>query len=199
MTQPSRRRPTLALGPAALGVALGWPGVGLGATASDGLPANAPLLRAAIVVTTFDHYADACRQSGRFSPAQRREIETWNDRQRVAEIRTAMRDLRRRTPEQAQQVEQAANQVVGQVDSRRLGPCEAAVRITRTADAQFAAASPSPFAEAPAAAAARPAPSTRAPRAVAERSTPEPAGGCRGRPLRLRNRGRRWESVGSSR
>lgn len=114
-------------------------------------------LRAAVVVTTFDRLDDACRAHTGYAAAQRAQIEDWQRRNAVTEVRAYLPTLRR-DPARARQLTQSADLIVQAVRGKGADDCTAAVSLSGLPDAQFghpalvtAAATPAaPAAAAPA-------------------------------------------------
>ncbi len=119
------------------------------------------LLKAALIVRTFDHFATACQQRGGFKPADASAVKAWERGHGVAQIRAQARAIENE-PVQKQQLERGVNTIVRQIDAKGVEPCLAAVTASRTRDAQFATVAPQLLSgvvsTAPAAKAAQPAP-----------------------------------------
>lgn len=99
------------------------------------------LLKAALIVRTFDHYAAACQQRGGFKPADATAVKAWERDHGVAQIRARLPALERDTT-QKQQLDRGVDGVVRQIDAKGVDACTAAVTASRTRDAQFAAVAP---------------------------------------------------------
>lgn len=114
--------------------------------------ADEALLKAALIVRTFDHYAAACARRGGFKAADAAALKAWERDHGVAQIRARVPALES-DPAQKQQLDRGVDSVVRQIDAKGVDACMAAVTASRTRDAQFAAVSPqllSPTAAAPA-------------------------------------------------
>jgi uncharacterized membrane protein YgcG len=131
-----RRIATQGMAWAALGMMLG----SAGAQAQEVPPADAARAKAGIIIATYDDLAGRCDEAGGFSGAQRAEIDAWKSRQEVDKVRAHL-DGGGLSPALRGQVQAAAKQIIQQVASNA-PPCAAAVSLTRTNDAQFAAQLP---------------------------------------------------------
>jgi len=103
--------------------------------------ADEALLKAALIVRTFDHFAAACQQRGGFKPADASSVKAWERDHGVAQIRTKAQAIES-DPAQKQQLARGVNTIVRQIDAKGVEPCLAAVTASRTRDAQFAAVAP---------------------------------------------------------
>lgn len=135
---------------------------GLASPAADG-----PLLNAALIVRTFDHYAAACRQRGGFNPADVSAVMAWERDHGVAQIRARLGAIES-VPAQKLQLERGVGDIVRQLDAKGVEPCMAAVTASRTRDAQFASVAPQLLSQAgsvapPPQPAAKPAPAAAQP------------------------------------
>lgn len=119
--------------------------------------ADEALLKAALIVRTFDHYAAACAQRGGFKPADAAALKTWEREHGVAQIRARLPALESE-PVQKQQLDRGVDSVVRQIDAKGVDACMAAMTASRTRDAQFAAVAPQLLSPAAAAPAKAPAP-----------------------------------------
>lgn len=99
------------------------------------------LLKAALIVRTFDHFASACRQRGGFKPADGSAVKAWERDHGVAQIR-AKAQVIDSEPAQKQQLDRGVDTIVRQIDAKGVEPCLAAVTASRTRDAQFATVAP---------------------------------------------------------
>ncbi len=106
-----------------------------------GLAADEALLKAALIVRTFDHYAAACQQRGGFKAADATALKAWEREHGVAQIRARMPALERDAA-QKQQLDRAVDTIVRQIDAKGADACTAAVTASRTRDAQFATVAP---------------------------------------------------------
>ncbi len=93
-------------------------------------------IKAAIVVSTFDRLEAGCTARGGYAAAQRAEINDWQRRNAVNEVRAYLPALQR-NPQLAQQLVKSADQIVQAVRSKGANDCAAAVSISRLPDAQF--------------------------------------------------------------
>lgn len=122
-----------------------------------GLAADEALLKAALIVRTFDHYASGCQQRGGFKAADATAVKAWEREHGVAQIRARIPALERDAT-QKRQLDRAVDTIVRQIDAKGVDACTAAVTASRTRDAQFAAVSPQLLSSAAAAPAKAPAP-----------------------------------------
>ena len=99
-------------------------------------PAGQPLLRAAMVLKTFDHYAVACKRTGGFKAAEERQVASWEDAQDVQTLREYL-DEHPLPPRQLQELDKALAQVTSQAQTQRANPCAAAVAATKAPGSQF--------------------------------------------------------------
>ena len=99
-------------------------------------PASQALLRAAMVLKTFDHYAAACRGIGGFKSTEERQVAAWEDAQDVQTLREYL-DEHPLPPGQQQELNRALAQVTAQPQMQRANPCAAAVAATKAPGSQF--------------------------------------------------------------
>ena len=114
-------------------------GSALAAQAPD--PALQALLKAAITLRTFDHFAQACERAAGFTPAEARAIAAWRAAQRVELVRGRVADAER-APGTRQAVDQAVRSIASRLQGQQLSDCALAVSVTRTDEAQFVAVAP---------------------------------------------------------
>ncbi len=103
--------------------------------------ADEALLKAVLIVRSFDHFATACHQRGGFKPADASTVKAWERDHGVAQIRAKAQAIDSE-PGQKQQLERGVSSIVRQIDAQGVEPCLAAVTASRTRDAQFAAVAP---------------------------------------------------------
>lgn len=98
--------------------------------------ASQAVLRAAMVVKTFDHYAAACQVVRGFNPGEMRQVAAWEAAQDVPGVRRhlAAHPL---PPQQAQELEQALDRITAQPQMQRADPCAAAVAVVKAPASQF--------------------------------------------------------------
>ena len=96
-----------------------------------GLAADEALLKAALIVRTFDHYAAACQQRGGFKSADATAVKAWEREHGVAQIRARIPALERDAT-QKQQLDRAVDTIVRQIDAKGADACTAAVTASRT-------------------------------------------------------------------
>jgi hypothetical protein len=99
-------------------------------------PASQALLRAAMVLKTFDHYAAACKRTGGFKAPEERQVASWEDAQDVQTLREYL-DEHPLPPRQLQELDKALAQVTSQPQMQRANPCAAAVAATKAPGSQF--------------------------------------------------------------
>lgn len=99
-------------------------------------PASQAVLRAALVLKTFDHYAAACQQSRGFDKTEARQVAAWEDAQDVQALREHLDD-HPLPPGQQQELNGALAQVKAQPQLQRAHPCAAAVAVTKAPGSQF--------------------------------------------------------------
>ncbi len=104
-------------------------------------PADEALLKAVLIVRTFDHFAAACQRRGGFKPADASAVKAWEREQGVAQIRARAQAIDSE-PAQKQQLERGVSTIVLQIDAKGVEPCLAAVTASRTRDAQFSTVAP---------------------------------------------------------
>jgi hypothetical protein len=97
--------------------------------------------RAAMVVMSFDRFAAACKSRGGLSGDDARKVAAWQSDNGVDRIRERLSELDQ-DPVHKKRVEDAARGIVDHVESKGIGPCAAAVSVTRSPDSQFAKRSP---------------------------------------------------------
>lgn len=141
-------------------------GSGLAAQAPD--PALQALLKAAITLRTFDHFAQACARAAGFTPAEARAIAAWRAAQRVELVRGRVADAER-APGTRQAVDQAVRSIASRLQGQQLSDCALAVSVTRTDEAQFVRVAPELTAETEA-----PRPSEAVPPSPAPSAAPAP-------------------------
>lgn len=107
------------------------------APAADG-PSQA-LLRAAMVIKTFDHFAAACQAGRGFSPAEARQVATWEAAQQLPALRQHLQ-AHPLPARQAMSLDEALARLLALPQLRNAHPCAAAVATTRAPDAQIGAA-----------------------------------------------------------
>lgn len=119
-----------------------WATTSLCAGTSAAPAANdSALLKAALVMRTFDHYAAACQRLGGFQGGDASAVKAWEAEHRVDRIRARFAELDA-DPARRQQLERGVADVVRQIDAKGVGPCRAALTASRTRDAQFANVAP---------------------------------------------------------
>ncbi|WP_341887571.1 hypothetical protein [Variovorax sp. YR752] len=106
-----------------------------------GVAADEALLKAALIVRTFDHYAATCQQRGGFKAADATAVKAWEREHGVAQIRARIPALERDAA-QKQQLDRGVDTIVRQIDAKDIDACTAAVTASRTRDAQFATVAP---------------------------------------------------------
>lgn len=112
-------------------------------------PPDRALAEAAVVLTTFDRLDAAC--AGRYSPAQREQVQRWLADNAVAAIRPRVDGLMRGDAGLAAQVDRAAQQIVGAARGKGADDCSAAVSLTKLPNARIGPpAPPAPGLAAPA-------------------------------------------------
>ena len=126
-------------------------------------PADEAFLKAALVISTFDHFAAGCNNGAGFRDDDARRIEAWQAANGVAQIRLRLHELERHAARK-QQIEQAVAKLAQQLAVRGVADCAAALRVTTTSEAQFAKVAPQ-LLSADAAATQLPPSSTAAPKA----------------------------------
>ena len=99
------------------------------------------LLKAAVTLRTFDHFAGACTRGPGFDAAASRAIAAWTTSQRVAQVRTRV-DEAERNPRQKQVIASAVESIAERLRGQSIGDCAVAVSVTRTSEAQFATSAP---------------------------------------------------------
>ena len=124
--------------------------------------ADKPRVAAAISIASIDVLSERCAQAGGFDATQRSELEKWTASQSVNRLRTHLMGPGL-SPELQKLARDGAAQV-GQQVPKDMGPCKAAVIMTRLASSQFADKLPELLAGGGNAPAAKP--TTAAPRAV---------------------------------
>jgi len=105
-------------------------------------PASQAVLRAALVVKTFDHFAAACQSSRGFDKTEARQVTAWEDAQDVAALRGHLAD-HPLPPGQQQELDGALAQVRATPQLQRAHPCAAAVAVTKAPGSQFGRVVPS--------------------------------------------------------
>lgn len=99
------------------------------------------LLKAAVTLRTFDHFAGACTRGPGFDPAASRAVAAWVTAQRVAQVRARVDEVER-NPRQKQVIASAVESLAERLREQSLGDCAVAVSITRTSEAQFLTSAP---------------------------------------------------------
>lgn len=99
-------------------------------------PVSQPLLRAALVLRTFDHFASACQRSRGFDKAEERQVGAWEDAQDAQALREYLDD-HPLPPGQQQELDAALAQVKAQPLLQKANPCAAAVAVTKAPGSQF--------------------------------------------------------------
>lgn len=124
------------------------------------------LLKAAVTLRTFDHFAAACTRGPGFDQPSSRVIASWMTSQRVAQVRARV-DEAERDPRQKQVIASAVESIAERLRAQAIGDCAVAVSVTKTTEAQFATSAPelagapdSPAAAPPAQRPSAPAPDT---------------------------------------
>jgi hypothetical protein len=110
---------------------------------------NEAAMRAALTVMTFDQFSTRCTQGRGFAAADAAKVQAWQTENSVDRFRARLREL---TPMQKQQLDKAVATLAEQVERRGATPCQAAVAIIKTPEAQLARTSPQMLAQTPAAA-----------------------------------------------
>lgn len=146
-----------------------WMGWLAAAVPLAGVAADEALLKAALIVRTFDHYAAACQQRGGFKAADATAVTAWERQHGVAQIRARLPALERDTGHK-QQLDRGVQAIVRQIDAQGVDACKAAVTASRTRDAQFATVAPQLLS------ASASVDTTPAPVKPPPRPTPSPAG-----------------------
>ena len=121
------------------------------------------LLKAAVTLRTFEHFADACTRGPGFDRPALRLIEAWTASQHVAQVRARVVEAER-DPRQKQVIASAVASIAAQLREQSVGDCAVAVSLTKTTEAQFATSAPGLVGEStppPAAVSASPAPAAQ--------------------------------------
>lgn len=95
------------------------------------------VMKAAVVLGTFDRFARACERGRGFDPRERARIDDWRSAHRVDEVRDVVLALQRDAARR-RQVETAVTTVIAQLGTAGKEPCAAAAAVTGTQDARFA-------------------------------------------------------------
>lgn len=103
--------------------------------------ADEALLRAAVVIGTFDHFAAACRDGRGFDAGETSQLDAWQSANRVDVIRARVKELDA-DPPRKQQVDALVAAVVAKIAAAPGNGCPAAVSVSRTREAQFATIAP---------------------------------------------------------
>lgn len=109
------------------------------ALAAEPPSADAALIQAGVVLTTFDRLDAAC--AGGYSSAEREQVMRWQADNAVDTLRARLPELRQNAA-RAAQLERAADQIVQMVRSKGASECTAAASLTRLPDAQFSRPAP---------------------------------------------------------
>ncbi|MCC6988755.1 MAG: hypothetical protein IT181_07140 [Acidobacteria bacterium] len=104
--------------------------------------ATQTLLKAAVALRTFDHFARACIRDTGFDDAGLRTIEAWRISQQVERVRVRVEEAER-TPGIKQAIDSAVRSVAGRLQGQALTDCALAVSVTKTTEAQFVTTAPS--------------------------------------------------------
>ncbi len=99
----------------------------------------------ALAVISFDHFAAKCTRGPGFSASDAAKVQAWQTENGVDQYRARLREL---TPVQKQQVDKAVAMLAEQVERQGATPCQAAVAIIKTPEAQLAKTSPQLLAQA---------------------------------------------------
>lgn len=99
------------------------------------------LLKAAVTLRTFDHFAAACTSGPGFDQPASRVIASWMTSQRVAQVRARV-DEAERNPRQKQVIASAVESIAERLRVQAIGDCAVAVSLTKTTEAQFATSAP---------------------------------------------------------
>ncbi len=134
--------------------------------------ADEVLLKAALVVKTFDHFAAACNRRRSFSADEAKHIDEWQRANGVAQIRARLPELEQ-FPAQKLQIDQGVATMVKLASARGARDCAAAVSLARAPDAQFAKVAPQLIG--PTAAGAKAAPAAPVAESVAPRTDVPPS------------------------
>jgi hypothetical protein len=137
------------------------------------------LLKAAVTLRTFDHFAAACARGPGFDQPASRVIASWMTSQRVAQVRARV-DEAERNPRQKEVIVSAVESIAERLRAQAIGDCAVAVSVTKTSEAQFATSAPdlagapaTGATSSPAAPVAPPQPSSTAAAAAPSVVTPE--------------------------
>ncbi|MFO1320758.1 MAG: hypothetical protein U1F52_14175 [Burkholderiales bacterium] len=103
--------------------------------------ADEDFLKAAIVIRTFDHFADRCRQQGGFTAAQAERIAIWESAHDVASFRARLPELEQ-SPVRKAHLEQSLRDVLKVLTPSDARGCATAAAITATPQARFANVTP---------------------------------------------------------
>lgn len=134
-------------------------------------PPDTGLLQAAIVLTTFDRLDAGC--AGRYSPAQREQVQHWARDHDVDALRARLPALQAQ-PRLAAQLERSAQQIVQMARSKGADDCTAAASLVQLPEARFGRSASAPAIPPATPAAAAPAPPAAA-AAAADETMPEAA------------------------
>ncbi len=121
----------------ALLAALLAPPQALSLTPTRAADASSPaMLRAAMVLQTFDHFAAACKQGRGFNAAEQRQVAAWEEAQDARALRQhlAADPL---PPRQQQEMAKAVAQITAQPQMQAANPCVAAAAAIKSPAAQF--------------------------------------------------------------
>ena len=99
------------------------------------------LLKAAVTLRTFDHFAAACTRGPGFDASASRVIAAWTASQRVAQVRARV-DEAERDPRQQQVIASAVASIAERLRGQSVGDCAVAISVTKTSEAQFATSAP---------------------------------------------------------
>lgn len=99
------------------------------------------LLKAAVTLRTFDHFAGACTRGPGFDTAASRVIAAWTTSQRVAQVRARV-DEAERHPRTKEVIASAVDSIAERLRGQATGDCAVAVSVTKTSEAQFTNSAP---------------------------------------------------------
>lgn len=99
-------------------------------------PADATLLQAAVIITTFDRLNAGCAHAGGYSTPQRQHVLRWQASQSVDGLRARLPELLRNA-RLAMHLDRSAQQIAQMARSQGATDCTAAVTLTQLPDAQI--------------------------------------------------------------